>query len=242
MRWHQWAKAAAMTLFLCGGARIQASVSDEPVRQAQKQVTAAESDVHKAMIALRAEAKRILAELEATPEWKQAAAGAREAQGAYTAAVKQARSSIAADPQYKAALGARAARQAERDALRGDPKASPERVTEAAVAVLNANAAVSRIEREAAAKDPAVVKANEAVEQANARLADLRNTLADRAAKDAAYQSAKQRLEQVALNVQQARKQLALAKQQHDEAERQQLDQDLDAQRQRMRDAAGFRR
>lgn len=235
-----------LTVILLAGAWAgvaRAGSSDDPaVRDARKRLGEAESQVHKAKLAMSAATAKIRKEIEGTPQWKQAAAAAREAQSAVTSAAKAVRERVAKEPAYKSAVAVRDQRRAERDALRADPKTPQEKVIEAAVAVLNAESAVRRIEQEAMAKDPAAVEAKRQMNETNAKLAELRKAFDDKAAQDPDYQSAKQQLETASTQFADARKQLSEAQSQQAAAQDQQLDQELEAKKAQMRRAAGFGR
>ena len=222
--------------------QARSATDNSAILDAKRQLSKADTELHRATLALSAQTNRIRKQVESTPQWKEAAAAAREAQARYTAAVKVVTASLATDAKYKAALGERARRRAERDALKADPKTPREEVVAAAVAALNAEAAVGRIERAARDADPSVADAKAAMDQANASLGALHAMFDELAEKDAAYQEARQRLQQASAASDDARKQLAQAREQQAEADRQQLDQDIQTRTQQLRDAAGWRR
>ena len=233
---------ALMALTWLSSVPARGDVSDSGVRDAKKRLTEAQAESHRAALALSRAAEKIKKQVEGTPEWKDAAAGAREAQSAYTAAAKTVRDALEKGPEFKAAVAERDKRRAERDALRGDDKAKPEERTQAAVAALNADSKVSRMEKDAVAADPAVVRAKQLMQLAQLKLLARRKEFEELAAKDETYQAAKQRLEAANTQVADAQKQLTQAKQEQAAAESKQLDQDLETKRQQLRDAAGFRR
>jgi len=186
--------AVVVFVIATGIATVHAGSPTGPVYQAQKRVTDAESQLRKAKAALRRSGDKIRGQIEATPEYKQAAAAARTAQGKYNSAVKAAKKSLAQAPEYQQALHERDQRQNERDALRGRTDATPEQRTRAAVELLKAQQGVARIEQKAIDSDPAVTQAAEDLAQANAKLAELQSTFPQYALKDPAYQSAQQQV------------------------------------------------
>lgn len=244
MRSHQLPVYVAVVALAWGWTNLaRAGSSDAPaVRDARKRLAEAESQVHKAKLAMSAATAKIRKEIEGTPQWKQAAAAAREAQGAFTSVAKAVRDRVSKEPAYKSAAAVRDQRRAERDALRVDPKTPQDKVIESAVAVLNAESAVRRIEQQAMEKDPAAVESKRQMNETNAKLAELRKTFDDKAAQDPDYQSAKQQLETASSQFADARKQLSEAQSQQAAAQDQQLDQELEAKKAQMRRAAGFGR
>jgi len=226
--------------FCC--AHAMAVPADDALRDAKKRVTEADTEVHKAAIALSAASSRIRKQIEASPQWKQAAEAGRQAQSAYAAAGNAVRRGLETQPAYKAAVAERTRRSDEREALRADPKAAQEQVLQAAVALLSAQAAVTHIERDAMAKDPAIEAARANMDLANAAIEEIKKTFADLAAKDQAYQSARQQVDAASAHLVEAQKQLQIAKAQQAESERQKLDQEIAAHRQNMLDNAGWRR
>ena len=229
----------------------------DALHDAKKRLSDAQSELTKAKVGVSLAAKKIEKQIEASPEWKQAANAAREASTRHEAAMKSARRRLAQQPGYKAAVAECAKRIAEREALRSNPAPassdqpakstgqadqSPDPVVTAAVAVLNAEAVVRKMEHEAYTTDPTVSQAKSDLDDANAKLEELKKGFLEKAKDDPAFQSAKQQLQQASANYTQAANELAQAKKQQAATESQQLDSDLDTQRQQMRDRAGFHR
>lgn len=235
------ALAAAIALACLTPSLSQCAMSDA-VYQANKRVTEADSQLHKARLALSRSAARIRKQIEATPQYKAAEASSRAAQAQYAAAVKAVRQSLTSDASYKQAVQERNRCQAERDQLRANPDAPPDQVTQAAVALLGAQAAVARIEQQAIAADPAVSKARDALDEANAGLAEIQGTFPKYAQSDADYQSARQQVQQAAVAVNDAQKQLAQAKQQQAQADRQKMEQDIQNGRNAIMNNSGWRK
>lgn len=229
----------------------------DPLHDAKKRLSDAQSELTKAKVGVSLAAKKIQKQIEATPEWKQAATAAAEATNRYEVTMRAARQKLAQQPAYKAAIAELDKRVAEREALRSsavpasaddgakDAKKSdqsPDPVVTAAVAALNAQSAVRKIEQQAYAADPQVTKARSDLDDANAKLADLKKLFLEKVKDDPAFQSAQQQFQQASANYAQAAKDLDQAKKQQAAAESQKLDSDLDTQRQQMPDRAGWRR
>src|ERR1700744_2410846 len=77
--------------------------SSDAVLQASRQIRQADSERHKAIIALNKEAERVRKVIEETPEWKQADAALKNGKTKYNAAVAAVRKSLMADPAYQRA-------------------------------------------------------------------------------------------------------------------------------------------
>jgi predicted nucleic acid-binding Zn-ribbon protein len=229
----------------------------DPLHDAKKRLSDAQSELTKAKVGVSLAAKKIQKQIEATPEWKQAATAAMEATNRNEVAMRVARQRLAQQPAYKAAIAELNNRVAEREALRasavpasaddgakGAKKSdqSPDPVVTAAVAVLNAQSAVRKIEQEAYAADPQITKARSDLDEANAKLAELKKVFLEKVKDDPAFQSAQQQFQQASANYAQAAKDLDQAKKQQAAAENQKLDSDLDTQRQQMLDRGGWRR
>src|SRR5436305_1184923 len=110
--------AAIALLTLGWTAPARANADQDALREANKKVSAAQWELTKAKVAVQKAARKIEGNLEATPEWKEAAAAAKQATAAQAAAVKAAKDALAQKPEYKAAVAERDRRRAERDALR----------------------------------------------------------------------------------------------------------------------------
>jgi predicted nucleic acid-binding Zn-ribbon protein len=229
----------------------------DPLHDAKKRLSDAQTELTKAKVGVSLAAKKIQKQIEATPEWKQAASAAMEATNRYEASMRVAREHLARQPAYKAAIAELDKRVTEREALRGSAvpasaddgakganksDSSPDPVVTAAVAVLNAQSAVRKIEQEAYAADPQVTKARSDLDDANTKLAELKKVFLEKVKGDPAFQSAQQQFQQASANYAQAAKDLDQAKKQQAAAESQKLDSDLDTQRQQMLDRAGWRR
>lgn len=229
----------------------------DAIHDAKKRLSDAQSELTKAKVGVSLAAKKIEKQIESTPQWKEAAAAAREASARHEAAMKAARQRLARQPAYKAAVEECSKRMAEREALRSNPPPPPpdspqktanssdpppDPVMTSAIAVLNAQAVVRKMEHEAYTADPQVNKAKSDLDQANAKLEELKKSFLDKAKDDPAFQSARQQLQQANTNYAQAAQALDQAKKQQAAAESQQLDSDLNTQRQQMLDRSGFRR
>jgi len=248
----------AIPLFLLTLALMQAQAfAADPLKDAKKRLSDAQSELTKAKVGVSLAAKKIQQQLEATPEWKQAAIAANGANIRYEAAAKTARQKLEQEPRYKAAAAEYDKRVAERDALRANPPrqsaddlpksagqkdSAPDPIIQASVAVLNAQSALRKLQQDTLAADPKVVQAKADLDDANAMLADLKRSALEKVKDDPTFESARQRLQQASANYEQAAKDLNDARKQQAAAEDQKLDRDLDTQRQQMFDRAGFRR
>jgi hypothetical protein len=197
------------------------------VYQAQKRVNEADAQFRQARAALVIEAKRLMKVQESTPQWQKGAAALKEAQNHHDQAATKAKAKLFSDPSYKSAVAERDRIINQREALRADPKATPEQRTDAAVAVLKASSAVSKLEQQALAEDPQVSQTQSALEQSQYVMEQLQKAAAVEASKDPAYQSAKQRVESANTQVAQAQQQLQEAKKQQAKADEQKLNQDI---------------
>ena len=214
----------------------------DPLRDAKKRVAEARSAVTKASVGVRLEQRKLMKQTESNPEWTKAAAAAREAGAKYTAAANAVRKKLATQPNYKAAVVERSRRQAELKSLRAVKDTPREKLTTAAVAVLNADSAVSQLEHAALDADPNVTSAKAERDEANAKMAALRKEYFDRAKDDPAYQAAQQKLEQANAQYEQATKDLVAMKKQQEADEERKTGQDIEQARQQLQDNSGFRR
>jgi hypothetical protein len=220
----------AFALVLLCGVSARAGTS-EAVYQAKKRVTEAENQLRQARAGLVIEAERLMKASEQTPQWQKAAGALKDAQGRHAQAVRAAKAALASNADYKAAIAERNKCVEKREALRHDPTATPEQRTDAAIGVLSASSAVSKLEQRALADDPAVAQAQSNVDQSQFVMDELRKAAALSASKDPAYQSAKQRVDAAAAQVNQANQQVAEAKKQQAITEEQNLDQEIENKR-----------
>jgi len=214
----------------------------DPLHDARKRVAEARAAVTKASVGVKLEQRKLVKQMESTPEWTKAAAAAREAGAKYTAAANAVRKKLASQPQYKAAVTQRSRRQGELDALKAAKDTPREKLTTAAVALLNADSAVSQLEHAALEADPDVTSAKADRDEANAKLAALRKEFFDRAKDDPAYQAAQQKLDQANADYAEASKQLVAMKKQQEADEERRTSQDIETARQQLQDNSGFRR
>lgn len=229
----------------------------DAVSDAKKRLGDAQSELTKAKVGAVLAARKIQKQLETTPQWKQAAHAAAEASNRYDTLCRSVRQKLEQEPRYKSAVAEYDKRVSERDALRANPtqqaaddqpKSAGQKapaadpIIQASIAVLNAQSAVRKLEQDALAADPKVSQAKAELDDANAKLADLKRDALAKVKDDPTFQQAQQRLQQASATYAQAAKDLDQAKKQQAAAEDQKLDRDLDAQRQQMFDRAGFRR
>lgn len=255
MRWHP--VVVILGFLLAVYAFGASATAADPLHDAKKRLSDAQSELTKAKVGVSLAAKKIQKQIETTPEWKQAASAAMESTNRHEAAMRAARQRLARQPAYKAAIAELDKRVAEREALRANPipasaddnakstkrsDQSPDPVVAAAVAVLNAQSAVRKLEQEAYADDPQVTKARSDLDDANAKLAELKKLFLEKVKDDPAFQSAQQQFQQASANYAQAAKDLDQAKKQQAAEESQKLDSDLNTQRQQMIDRSGWRR
>ena len=207
------------------------AATSEAVNQAKRRASEADAQLRQARAALVMEANRLMKASESTPQWQQSATALKDAQNKHAQAVKAARAALTSNEQYKAAVAERTKRLDEREALRASPTATPEQRTQAAIAVLTAASAVNKIEQQALADDPAVSQAQSAVDQAQYLMDQLKKAAAIEAAKDPAYQAARQKVDAAAAQVAQANQQVQDAKKQQAITEEQNLDNDIENKR-----------
>lgn len=198
------------------------------VYQAKKRVSEADSQLRAARAGLVIEANRLMKASESTPQWQKASAALKDAQDHHSQAVRAVRAELAKKPEYKAAIAERNKAQEKREALRNDPTATPEQRTDAAIAVLAASSAVSKIEQRDLADDPGVSQAQSAIDQAQFVIDELRKAAAVEASKDPAYIAARQKVDAAAQQVAQANQQVAEAKKQQAITDEQNLDQEIE--------------
>jgi hypothetical protein len=175
------------------------------------------------------EADRLMKAAELTPQWQKASAALKDAQTHHSQAVKAVRTALLSNEDYKAAVAGRTKALEKREALRNDPAATPEQRTDAAIAVLTASSAVSKIEQRTLADDPGVSQAQSAVDQAQFVLDELRKAAAVEASKDPAYLAARQKVDAAAAQVAQANQQVAEARKQQAITDEQNLDQEIES-------------
>ena len=174
---------------------------------------------------------RLMKASELTPQWQKAAAGAQGRRKHITVmAVKAVRTALLSNEDYKAAVAGRTKALEKREALRNDPAATPEQRTDAAIAVLTASSAVSKIEQRTLADDPGVSQAQSAVDQAQFVLDELRKAAAVEASKRPGVPGkARQKVDAAAAQVAQANQQVAEARKQQAITDEQNLDQEIES-------------
>ena len=214
--------------WLAMGAATQAATSDA-VNQAKRRAAEADGQLRLARAGLVVEADRLMKASELTPQWQKAAAALKDAQTHHSQAVKAVRTALLSNEDYKAAVAGRTKALEKREALRNDPAATPEQRTDAAIAVLTASSAVSKIEQRTLADDPGVSQAQSAVDQAQFVLDELRKAAAVEASKDPAYLAARQKVDAAAAQVAQANQQVAEARKQQAITDEQNLDQEIES-------------
>lgn len=208
-------------------AAVPLRADSDMVNQAKKRVSEADTQFRQARAALIIESNRLMKAAETTPQWQKGAAALKEAQNRHDQAVRSAKAKLNADPAYKSAVAERDRTVNQREALRADPKATPEQRTDAAVAVLKASGTVSKLEQQALAEDPQVSQTQAAMEQAQYVMEQLKKAAALEASKDPAYQAAKQRVDSANTQVAQAQQQLQDAKKQQAKVDEQKLNQEI---------------
>jgi len=222
--------AAMLSLgaWLAMGAATQAATSDA-VNQAKRRAAEADGQLRLARAGLVVEADRLMKASELTPQWQKASAALKDAQTHHSQAVKAVRTALLSNEDYKAAVAGRTKALEKREALRNDPAATPEQRTDAAIAVLTASSAVSKIEQRTLADDPGVSQAQSATDQAQFVLDELRKAAAVEASKDPAYLAARQKVDAAAAQVAQANQQVAEARKQQAITDEQNLDQEIES-------------
>lgn len=222
----------SLTSSVCTVAR-----ADE-LTEPKKRVAEARSVVTKAKVAVTLAARKIQSEFEATAEWKKAQAASKEAQSRYAAAVGVARAVLGKDAAFKQAVEERRQREAELKSLKAAEERDEPAIASASAALLQAVATASRLDQHALAADPKVVEAKAAVDAAAAELAELRKAEVERVKGSPEFQAASEQLQQASVAYDQAAGDLNQARKQQAATESQNLDQDLDAKRRQMLDAA----
>jgi hypothetical protein len=168
--------------------------SSDAISEAKRQVNQADSEHHKAVVALSKEAARIRKLIEDKPEWKQAQAMLKDGQTKYNLAVAAVRKSLQPDPAYQRAQKNYRDALNDKETLRANPDATPEQRTAAAVACLTASSEIGRLEQKALAEDTAADQAHTLIQQGNDQIEELKKQFGPVAQKDPAYQAARQRV------------------------------------------------
>ena len=215
-------------LMLTGGTAAQGAEMSDAVYQAKKRVSDADSQVRKATAAFTIEANRFAKVVESTPEWKQATAQLKEAQAKLAKASSAVKASLASNEAYKKALAERTRRQEEKEALRADPKATPEQRMDSAVATLKAAGDVTKMELAAMEDDVDVAKAKAAVNQAQYTLDELRRGAMAQAAKDPGVIAAREKVNAAKVQLADAEKSFQEAKKQQARADEQKMNQEIE--------------
>jgi len=225
----------ALALLLVTQSAPALAATDSPaVSQAKKRLSDAQSALTKAKVQMSRILNRAAQQLEATPEWKKAQAAVKEAQAKHATAIAKVRNDLRQQPAYKAAIAERIRCESARDALRDQPNAPPDQRAQAAVALLNATAQMSHLEKQALASDPQATKAADDLEAANAQLNELRKQLPEIAKKDPEFEPARQQLEQAAKQANDAAQQVASAKRQQDQDDEKHMNDEINTKREQM--------
>jgi chromosome segregation ATPase len=212
-------------------ATARATTDSPQVSQAKKRLADAQTEVSRAKGALSQIVNKAIKELEATPEWKEAAARLKSAQAKQAVATRTAQQKLRSNTNYQAALAERSKIQGQRDTLRNTPNASSDTLAETAVALLKATTVLSRMESDALAADPDVSQAKAEVDAANQNLDLLRKRLPDLTKKEPGFDAARQRLEQAASQMREAAKQVDDAKKQQEKDDERKLNDEINNKR-----------
>lgn len=210
----------------------------DELTEPKKRVSEARSAVTRAKVAVTLAARKIQKDFEATAEWKKADAASKEAQSRCAAAVGVARAALGKNPAFKQAVVERGQREAELSALKTADPRDEQAIASASVALLKAVETASRLDHQALANDPKVVEAKAAADAAAAEMAELRKAEVERVEGSPEFQAAREQLQQASAAYEQAAGELNQARKQQAAAESQNLDQEIDAKRRQMLDAA----
>ena len=233
-----------LLVLLVVGAAVSASLaqSSDAVSQAKRQVSQADSERHKAIIALSKEAARIRKQIEAAPDWLQAEAALKDGKAKYANAVNAVRRSLQADPGYRKAQASYRAALEAKESLRDKADATPDQRTEAATACLAAASEVGRIEQKAIANDSAADQAHNLIQQSMDQIEELKKRFASVAQKDSGYQAARQHLSSAETQLASAESNLSQAKAAQARAVEEKSNQEIDALSRTMMRNAGVSR
>jgi hypothetical protein len=210
----------------------------DELAEPKKRVSETRSAVTKAKVAVTLAARKIQKDFEATAEWKKADAASKDAQSRYSTAVRVARAALGKNPAFKQAVAERGQREAELNALKAAEPRDEQAIASASVALLKAVETTSRLDHQALSADPKVVEAKAAADAATAELAELRKAEVERVQGSPEFQAAREQLQQASAAYEQAAGELNQARKQQAAAESQNLDQEIDAKRRQMLDAA----
>lgn len=177
-RWTVWAGVLAVGFAAPAWAQNDAGYQrelqlEQQREQKNQQLGAAEGEVQKAQKQLDDAKAKVKAKFETTPEFSQAADAAKKAQADYDAAKEPVLKAVHEKPEYQAAQDEVKKAEAQVNGLR-DGKASPDVVTTAANAVVEKRKVATKMETDALEADPKVSDAKKQLEEAAAKLAELR--------------------------------------------------------------------
>jgi hypothetical protein len=213
---------------MSGGGSSSSSSSNTPPPvdrsasiKARKDVNAATAEVNKATNAQNAIVAKLRIEFERTPDWKAAQSTLKSAQSEYDGAKRAALTALADQPGYRSARAAREKAESDRDALRANPSAATEdQRVRIAKAAFDSAQALSKLESDALAADPAAKAAVAKVTQSKSAAADLLKTFEASCSENADWQAAQKVIDEKKEALATAQKSLADALAQEAQAER----------------------
>jgi hypothetical protein len=160
---------------------------------------------------MRQIAMRAQKDFEHSGEYLAAEEAVKEAQAKLDALTTPILTAVRTDPAYQAALAEKQRRQDRLRELKAAAPVTPEQLQAGAAAVLEAGKAVTQIEADALAAEPAVAEARAALAEATARLTALRDGVDDQVRADPDWQNARAQVEAAKGDVTGARRELSRA-------------------------------
>lgn len=167
------------------------SVDTGAVKVAQQKLEAARADLQKAQAALDSVVDKLRKDFQSSSDWTTADAALKQAESAYTAAKAPLLQALHNKPEYVAAVAHKEDARKKVDALRDDPNASQDQITQAATDALEAAKAETQMEQDALADDPKVSSAKSAYEAAAAKTSALEAEFDKSLASNADWKAAK---------------------------------------------------
>jgi hypothetical protein len=149
----------------------------------------------KAAAAMDAAQKKVVAQFESTQQWIDAAAACDQAKTSYDKARADVLTKLKGTSQYVAAADASTKADAALAELHKAGGATPEQLTTAAMTAMSARTAVTKLEGDACAADPAVTAAKAKLTDAAAAMSQLRQKEHAAVLADADWQAAKEKFD-----------------------------------------------